>query len=91
MAIWKTDFLLEYLHHSETAWGFEKKGSKRVIRRRNEGLEQRLILGMKPPLMKYVNSIGGEGNHPHVWAKKRFPSALWNEMLKLGYVEAHDG
>lgn len=90
-AIWKTDFLLEYLHHSESAWTFEKKGSKRVIRRRNEGLEQRLVLGMKPPLMKYVNSIGGEGNHPHVWAQKRFPLALWNEMLERGYVEQEHG
>ena len=86
-AIWRTDFLRRFLQPSENAWQFEKKGTKRVIQARELQAFDGVILGTISPAMTYVNAIGGEGNMPKVWAKKRFPQALWNELIELGYVK----
>lgn len=85
-AIWRTDFLAQYLASHENAWSFEKRGTKRVIHARKSGEEIRLILGIDPPIMKYINAIGGEGSRPKVWAKKRFPQPLWDELVSLKLI-----
>ena len=41
---------------------------------------------MRVPVVEYVNAVGGEGNMPETWARKRFPIALWDELEGKGLL-----
>jgi len=90
-AIWRREFLLRFLNAKEDAWMAEKNFTRRVIKARQEGYDGK-ILGLVQPPLHYVNAVGGEGNHPHIWAKKRFPAWMWSELTAHGLiVEAVNG
>ena len=82
-ALWERRFLWRFLSEKESAWEFEKRGSKRIIEARKRGTFDGLILGCKVPPVHYINAIGGMGNHPHVWARKYFPHWMTNELMAL--------
>lgn len=84
-AIWRRDFLLSALQDGENPWQFEKKGTKRLIARRERGFDG-VILGMKTPPLEYVNAIGGEGNMPQVWAVQRMPKWMRDELNAKGLL-----
>jgi hypothetical protein len=79
-AIWRKDYLLRFLDPSEGPWQFEKKGTKRVIKARQAGEFDGLVLGCKEPPLSYINAVGGEGNHPGEWDFKKFPGWLTDEL-----------
>lgn len=72
-AIWRKDFLLQFLNPTENPWQFEQKGTKRVIAARQAGKFSGLILGFKEPPIVYVNAVGGAGRKPGEWDFKRIP------------------
>jgi hypothetical protein len=78
-AIWRKDFLLQFLDPTETPWQFERRGTKRVIAARQAGEFGGLILGFKQPPMAYVNAVGGEGNKPGEWDFKKIPGWMQRE------------
>lgn len=79
-AIWRVDFLMRFLHPSENPWQFEKKGTNRVRAARRAGTFDGLILGCAEPPLHYVNAVGGEGNQPGQFDRKKFPPELWREL-----------
>lgn len=79
-AIWRKDFLLQFLKPIESAWQFEKRGTKRIIKARQDGDFDGLILGCKEPLLSYINAIGGEGNNPGAWDLNKFPKWMIKEL-----------
>jgi hypothetical protein len=85
-AIWRKDFLLRFLNPKESPWQFEKMGTKRVIRAREAGEFEGLILGFKNPPLSYVNAIGGEGQNPGEWDRKKIGPGLWGELAGRGLV-----
>jgi hypothetical protein len=85
-AIWRKDFLLKFLNPKESPWQFEKMGTKRVIRAREAGEFNGLILGFKNPPLSYVNAIGGEGKNPGEWDRKKIGPGLWGELAGRGLV-----
>lgn len=85
-AIWRKSFFARYLVRDENPWLYEKRGTKRVIADRKTDQQIGLVLGSRVPPLSYINAVGGEGNHPHIWAKKRFPVAIWSHLKALGYV-----
>lgn len=85
-ALWERRFLWRFLSEKETAWEYEKKGSKRIIEARKRGTFDGLILGCQNPPVQYINAIGGEGGHPQVWARKRFPIWMSNDLLAHGLL-----
>jgi hypothetical protein len=86
-AIWRRDFLAQFLEDSENPWQYERKGSKRVIAARKAGTFTGHILGCENPPLVYVNAKGGEGTQPDQWARKRFPDGLWNELSVRGLLD----
>lgn len=84
-ALWRKSFISKFLNPEEGPWEWEKRGTKRVIQARLQG-EKLDILGTTAHPVHYVNAIGGEGNHPHRWAKSRFPKWLWNSLIERGLV-----
>lgn len=87
-AIWRRGFLLEFLNPKEDAWMMEKNFTRRCITARREGFNGK-ILGMIQPPVHYINSIGGEGNHPHIYARKRFPDWMWRELCAMQLIDEH--
>jgi hypothetical protein len=85
-AIWRKDFLLKFLNPKENPWQFEKTGTKRVIRAREAGEFDGLILGFKNPPLSYVNAVGGEGQNPGEWDRKKIGPGLWGELSGRGLV-----
>lgn len=85
-AIWRKDFLLQFLKPDESPWQFEKLGSKRVIAERKKGNFSGLILGCKFPPITYINAIGGEGNHPALWDNKKIPQQMMRELKGRGLI-----
>lgn len=81
-AIWRKDFLLQFLDPREDSWQFEKRGTKRVINARQSGKFDGVILGCKEPPLSYVNAKGGEGNHPHLWDFKKIPEWMVKELAE---------
>ena len=79
-AIWRKDFLLQFLDPTENAWQFEKKGTKRMVRDRQAGKFDGLILGVKESPLSYVNAKGGEGKHPEQWDFKKMPEWMVKEL-----------
>jgi hypothetical protein len=79
-AIWRKGFLLRFLKTAESAWQFEKRGTKRVIKARQDGNFDGLILGCKQPPLSYINAVGGEGNNPGAWDLKKFPVWMVGEL-----------
>jgi hypothetical protein len=79
-AIWRKDFLLRFLEPSENAWQFEKRGTKRIIKARQGGEFDGLILGCYKPPLSYINAKGGEGKHPGEWDFKKFPGWMKKEL-----------
>lgn len=73
-AIWRRDVLLNTLETPDNPWQFE--------RRRVKGR----VLGVREPLLRYVNGIGGEGRNPEAWDRRKFPVTLWNELSAKGLV-----
>lgn len=86
-AIWRTDFLRAFLDDSENPWQFEKKGTKRVYAAYKDGSFDGQILGCRHAAVSYVNGIGGEGNHPHIWNRKYFSDEMWNDLVVRGLVD----
>lgn len=82
-AIWRKDFLERCIDPDENPWQFEKEGTRRLKQARQAGDISGVILGCETPPLHYINAVGGEGNHPHIWAKKRFPPGIWN-ILRAG-------
>ncbi len=93
-AIWRKDFLLQFLEPSENAWQFEKKGTKRVIEARQSGEFDGLILGYsdgqllghKESPLSYVNAKGGEGTQPDKWDFKKIPEWMVKELRIKGVL-----
>lgn len=85
-AIWRVDYLKRFLDPDENPWQFERRGTKRVIRAREAGEFDGLILGFKNPPLSYINAVGGEGNNPGAWDRKKFPSWMWSELNGRGLV-----
>lgn len=85
-AIWRVDFLRQFLNDKETPWQFEKAGTRRVIAARKAGKFDGLILGCQKPPLHYVNAVGGEGNKPGQFDRKKFSDALWRELERKGLV-----
>ncbi len=79
-ALWRRDYLQRFLVPSEGPWQYEKKGTKRVKVARKAGDFDGVILGCKQPPLRYVNAIGGEGNKPKRYDRKKFPTELWDEL-----------
>jgi hypothetical protein len=79
-AIWRKDYLLRFLRDNESAWQFEKRGTKRVIQARQRGNFDGVVLGCRKPPLTYINDKGGEGNHPHLWDFKKFPDWMKKEL-----------
>lgn len=90
-ALWRKDFLYTYLKDTENPWQFEKAGTKRVVKARQDGKLPGDILGCKLPPVHYVNAIGGEGNMPGTWAYKRFPGWLVKELQNKGFMPNSTG
>ena len=86
-AIWRVDFLTRFLHPSENPWQFEKKGTTRVRAARRAGKFDGLILGCTEPPLHYVNAVGGEGNKPGEFDRRKFPPELWRELAAKGLVQ----
>lgn len=86
-AIWDRKFLWRFLNEKESAWQYEKAGTKRMIEARKRGTFDGLILGCQSPPMSYVNCVGGEGSMPGVFALKRFPQWMLSEMRANGFME----
>jgi hypothetical protein len=86
-ALWRTDFLLEYLDPTENPWQMEKGATARFIAKKNTGEDKRLVLGTPIPIIKYINAVGGEGKKPNEFDKRKFDPVLWSELLRLGYVQ----
>ena len=89
-ALWRTDFLLDYLTPDENPWQAEKGMSLRFTQAAARGEEKRLILTPSIPPLEYVNAIGGAGSKPQRWDRRKFPQELWDELLELGYVEEQE-
>lgn len=85
-AIWRKDFLLQFLNDKENAWQFEKQGTKRIIDAREAGEFDGYILGCQEPPLTYINAKGGEGNHPHLWDFKKFPDWMKVELRHKGLL-----
>ena len=79
------NLLGQFLKENEDAWTFEKKGSNRIIEARVNGWVGH-ILGTRSHPVHYVNAIGGEGNHPHKWGKKKIKKEMWNDLIERGLV-----
>lgn len=80
VAIWRKDFFLRFLDPDESAWEFEKEGTKRIIEARKAGDFEGIILGTKEPPLKYINAVGGHGTRPGLYDYKKFPSWLKQEL-----------
>ena len=85
-AIWRKDYLQTFLDANENPWQFEKKGSKRVQAAYKDKTFTGEVLGCRRPPVSYVNAIGGEGNMPKVWARKRFTDAMWNDLRARKFI-----
>jgi len=85
-ALWRRDYLRLFLRPGETPWQFEKKGTSRVKRARKAGTFDGKILGVKKPLLNYVNAVGGEGSKPGVFDKRKFPPGIWAQLEGRGVV-----
>lgn len=85
-AIWDRRFLWRFLSEKESAWEYEKRATKRMIEARKRGTFDGLILGCQVPPVSYVNVCGGEGTMPEVWALKRMPMWMQNEMKASGFM-----
>lgn len=85
-AIWRRDFLLQFLNPKEDAWMMEKNFTRRCITARRDGFAGK-ILGMKQHPVHYVNAKGGEGTMPDMWARKRFPDWMWKELVAMQLIE----
>jgi len=79
-AIWRKDFLIQFLEPSESPWQFEKKGTKRIMSARESGEFDGLILGANPAPLHYVNAVGGEGNKPGQYDFKKFSKSMLAEL-----------
>lgn len=77
-AIWRRDFLIKLLQPKESAWEFEKNGSKRAEKILNKN--NSVILGCYDPPMSYVNAIGGMGNKPDEYDFKKIPTWMQDEL-----------
>ena len=85
-ALWKTDLLRGFLRADESAWQFEKQGTKRVIQHLNEHPHSVWIFGLQDPPMTYANAVGGAGGKPGVIEAKHMPEWMWDECLQKGWV-----
>lgn len=83
-AFWRKEFFYQTLKGNENPWQFEKAGTKRIVKWHET--EQFDILGCKVPPVTYINAVGGEGNHPHLWAYKRFPGWMVKDLQNRGYM-----
>ncbi len=86
-AIWRKDFILTWLNNSESAWQFEKAGTRRIISARKKNKCSDLILGVKPGAVSYINACGGEGNLPGMYDHRKIPGWMWQELLSEGLVQ----
>lgn len=77
-AIWRRDFLIKLLQPKESAWEFEKNGSKRAEKILNKS--DSVILGCYDPPMSYVNAIGGMGKKPDEYDFKKIPTWMQDEL-----------
>lgn len=75
-AIWKTSYLLKHLNADWDPWQFEKHGCR----------DGAVILGTEEPILKYVNAVGGAGNKPGEYDRKKIPEWMWQEMQELRIV-----
>ena len=71
---------MQFLDPTENAWQFEKKGTKRMVRDRQDGKFDGLILGVKESPLSYVNAKGGEGKQPEEWDFKKMPEWMRKEL-----------
>lgn len=85
-AIWRPSFMRRFLNDKENAWMSEKNGTRRIIKARQEGKFNGVILGSEHPPVTYINAIGGEGNMPDVWALKRFPGWMRVDLEARGWL-----
>lgn len=76
-ALWRREALLDVLDATENPWQFEKHATGRIKGR---------VLGTVEPVLRYVNGVGGEGNNPGTWDRRKFPAALWAELSERGMV-----
>ena len=84
VAIWRRDYLLRFLEPHENPWQYEK--GHRVIYARRNGEFDGLVLGVKEPLLYYVNAVGGAGNRPGEYDHKKIPAEMWDELKEKGIV-----
>lgn len=85
-ALWRTEFLCQFLDDNESVWEFEKNGTRRVIAKRQTGEFSGAILGLKTPLLQYANMVGGMGAKPGVIEAKHCPDWMWQECLEKGWA-----
>jgi len=85
-AIWRKDFLLQFLDPTENPWQFEKKGTKRIVQARLSGDFDGLILGCKRPPLSYINAKGGEGKNPEAWDFKKMPQWMAQELKERSLI-----
>lgn len=77
-AIWSRDYLLQCCERGAwSPWVFEKKGALR---------DGATVLGVKDPVILYVNAVGGEGHSPGEYDHKKIPSELWDELKEVRMV-----
>lgn len=86
-ALWKPDLLKQFLHLSENAWQFEKKGTKRVIQHLEQHPASVWVFGTDLPPMRYINAVGGEGNFPGQITEKYMPQWMRDECRAKGWVK----
>ena len=85
-AIWRRDFLLRWLKMDENAWQFEKSGTRRLKQARQAGDCDKLILGVRPTVLRYINACGGEGLYPGEYDHRKIPGWMWQELMAEGLV-----
>lgn len=85
-ALWRKSFLQQFLALDESAWQFEKNGTRRVIAARRRKVFDGVILGTMTPPMTYANAVGGEGHKPGVIEAKHMPAWMWDECIEKGWA-----
>ena len=75
-ALWRREYLLAEVNRGDfTPWQFEKHTC-------NAGM----TLGVREPVLHYINAVGGEGRRPGILDEKKFSHQLWAELKGKGLV-----
>lgn len=85
-ALWRTSFLKRILAPHETAWQFEKYGTKRIIDQRQRGMPTQILGTLNVHPMYYINAVGGEGNFPGQITEKYMPQWMRDECRAKGWT-----